>query len=140
MDVISAWKRESTTGTFRIPIKIMNPVTNVSILKYCLYDTGFSGYLGLDDETIRVLGLKQIGIGKALAAKGLLEYATFLGRADLIDEKNATIGEIHSNSEDKIERDDIPIQEFDINIVGLKAIVQFNWLILGDKDVLCLLK
>jgi predicted aspartyl protease len=140
MDIVSAWGRESTTGTFRIPVKIINPNSNTIIVKYCLFDTGFSGYLGLDKETIKDLGLKQIGIGKALTANGLLDYSTFLGKAELIDQKNDSIGGITSILEDKIEKKNIPVQEFEINIIGIKAIVQFNWLILGDKDILCILK
>ncbi len=139
MEIAVAWNIEEQTNTFRIPIRVFNPTTNISIIKYFIFDTGFSGYLALDKETINQLGLERIGLGKAMTVNGLIEYNSYLGKAEFIDEKNGKLSTIEELTSTLKTNHNIPIQEFNINLIGMKSILQNSWLILKSK-VLCLLK
>lgn len=126
---------------FRIPLRITNPQSKIAIIKYCLFDTGFSGYLGLDKDTIESLSLPQNGTGKGMTVKGLIDYKNYEGIGEIVDENQKTL--------EKVRNLDIPntppvapilIQEFNFPIVGMKIICQFSWLILSEKKIICLLK
>ena len=139
MEIAIAWKIEEQTKTFRIPIRVFNPSTNISIIKYFIFDTGFSGYLALDKKTINQLGLERIGLGKAMTVNGLIEYNSYLGQAEFIDEKDAKLSVIEETTSEVKTKQIIPIQEFNINLIGMKSILQKSWVILHSK-ILCLLK
>ena len=103
---------------------------------------GFLVYLGLDKATINLLGLTKIGQGKGLTVTGLIEYDNFEGIIEIIDQDQKVIGRI-INIEISIKNTEniiIPIQEFDIPIIGIKSILQFSWLLLSDKKAIFLLK
>ncbi|MHA1720811.1 MAG: hypothetical protein ACTSWX_01315 [Promethearchaeota archaeon] len=137
MEIAAAWKLEEKTNCFRIPIRIFNPTTKISIVKYFIFDTSYSGYLSMDKKTIAQLGLERIGLGKAVTINGLVEYNSFLGEAEFVDEKNAKLSTI----EEKSSKSNfvIPIQELNINLIGMKSIRQKSWIILHSK-ILCLMK
>ena len=139
MEIAVAWNIEEQTNTFRIPIRVFNPTTSISIIKHFIFDTGFSGYLALDKETINQLGLERIGLGKAMTVNGLIEYNSYLGQAEFIDEKDGKLSSIEEINSTLKTNHTIPIQEFNINLIGMKSILQNSWLILKSK-VLCLLK
>jgi len=135
MDIKGGWKLEEDFGIYRIPLRITNPETQTSIIKNCLFDTGFSGYLGLDENTITELNLKNIGIGKGYTVQGIIDYQNFEGLAEIIDDQLnpiSTIHELDSGNEKEI----IPIQEFNIPILGIKSIRQLSWLILAERDAI----
>jgi len=133
------WRLDSELSVYRLPLRITNPETNEWIMKYCLFDTGFSGYLGLDKETISLIHLSETGYGKGLVAKGVIEYKNYEAIVELIDENDAIIEKVYKI--DTLEKEDvISIQEFDIPILGIKIIKQFSWLILSDENILYLLK
>ena len=48
---------------------------------------GFTGYFGLDKDSIFALGLKTVGSGKAKTAKGIVDYENYELSAEIIDEK-----------------------------------------------------
>ena len=48
MDMAGGWIIGRELGVYKIPICIVNPETDVSVVKICLFDTEFSGYLGFD--------------------------------------------------------------------------------------------
>ena len=103
---------------------------------------GFLVYLGLDKATINLLGLTKIGQGKGLTVSGLIEYDNFEGIIEIINQDQKGIGRI-INKEISIKNTEniiIPIQEFDIPIIGIKSILQFSWLLLSDKKAFFLLK
>src|SRR5271157_6479401 len=64
MDVIHYWQMNEQLNLYAIPITITNPDTGASLIKSCVFDTGYSGYLGLDFETINHLGLEKVGEAK----------------------------------------------------------------------------
>ena len=66
MNILSGWQIDKNLGVFRIPIRITHPSTRLSVIKYCLFDSGFSSYFGLDKTTIKLLELTKIGQGKRL--------------------------------------------------------------------------
>jgi len=107
-----------------------------------LFDTGFSGYLGLDKDSVSTLGLPKIGRGKGLTAKGIIDYKNYKGILEIVDENEELLVKIENIDEnDKLhEKTEIPIQEFDLPIVGIKSIRQFSWLILSPKNILYLIK
>ena len=142
MNILSGWQIDKNLGVFRIPIRITHPITKLSVLKYCLFDSGFSGYLGLDKAIIKLLGLTKIGQGKGLTVTGLIEYENFEGIIEIVSQDQKVIGRI-INKEISIKNTEniiIPIQEFDIPIIGIKSILQFSWLLLSDKKAIFLLK
>lgn len=140
MKVITGWQLDETLGMYRIPIKLKNPKTEKDIIRYCLFDTGFSGYLGLDKESCQELGLKQISTGKAKTAKGIIDYRNYEVIAEIIDDQNNTVGRIHNLEESTIPaKEMIVVQGFDFPILGLKSIKQFSWLLLSEKNVVFLI-
>lgn len=142
MDILGGWQIDSQFGIYRIPIRISHPETNISIIKYCLFDTGFTGYLGLDKESVSLLNLPKVGQGKGMTVKGLIEYENFQGIIEIIDQERKTLVKIFNKDKDEGEKAEsiVPIQEFGIPIIGIKSIRQFSWLILFEKDALFLLK
>ncbi len=103
---------------------------------------GFLVYLGLDKATINLLRLTKIGQRKGLTVSGLIEYDNFEGIIEIINQDQKVIGRI-INIEISIKNTEniiIPIQEFDIPIIGIKSILQFSWLLLSDKKAIFLLK
>ncbi|QEE15542.1 hypothetical protein DSAG12_01368 [Promethearchaeum syntrophicum] len=139
MEVAIAWKIEKQTKTFRIPIRVFNPSTNISIIKYFIFDTGFSGYLALDKKTINQLGLERIGLGKAMTVNGLIEYNSYFGKAEFLDENETKLSPIEETTSSSKTNLIIPIQEFNVNLIGMKSIIQKSWMIL-HSEILCLLK
>jgi len=142
MKAIKGWYFDKTLGVYRVPIRIINPQNNHSIIKFCLFDTGFSGYLGLDKDAISSLGLPKIGRGKGVTAKGIIDYDNYEGVLEIVDENEKSLVKIQNVDKDikAQEKTKIPIQEFDIPIVGIKSIRQFSWLILSTKDALYLIE
>ncbi len=141
MDILCGWQIDEKLNVFRIPIRIINPDTQDSIIKHCLYDTGFSGYLGLDKDTISLLKLNNIGHGKGLTITGIIEYNNFEGFIEIINQKQEAIAKIINREQQNVpgKKKIIPIQEFDIPIIGIKSILQFSWLILSEKNGIFLL-
>lgn len=127
---------------FMIPIRIINPQTKLSIIKTCLFDTGFSGYVGLDNSTISMLKLTKMGTGKGLSINKIVEIENFEGTVELIDENQAPIAIIKNVDENKDQSDKtlIPIQAIKLPIIGMRVITQFRWLIVSDKQIICLIK
>jgi hypothetical protein len=110
-----------------------------------LFDTGYSGYLGLDKDTINALNLPNIGRGKGITVKGIIDYNNYAGTMEIVDENGKSIELIKNidNSEDQKDQKKenlVVIQEFDIPIMGIKSIKQFSWLILGTEKVIYLIK
>lgn len=138
MKISTAWKKEPILNAFRIPMRIINPKTQVSVIKYCLFDTGFSGYLGLMKDVILQLGLNKIGTGKGIGVNGVISYNTFDGIIEFVSEEKATLFTLKGNQQ-KNGTKYIPVQEFGINIIGMKAIMQKSWIILHDRNVLCMI-
>ncbi|MBA7503209.1 hypothetical protein ES706_01817 [subsurface metagenome] len=142
MNILSGWQIDKDLGVYRIPIRITNPETKVSLVKHCLFDTGFSGYLGLDNETNSILNLPKIGQGKGITVKGLIEYDNYEGIIEIVADnqkslvKIVNIDKTNENSEKKV----VPVQDFDIPIIGIKSIRQCSWLILSEKDFIFILK
>ena len=142
MDIKGGWILDEDFEVFRIPIRIINPETSLSIIKTCLFDTGFTGYLGLDKETIEKLNLSKIGIGKGLTIKGLVDFDNYEANIEIIDNEDNTLIKINNidDSDVESENDRIPIQEFKIPIIGMKSIRQINWMILSKRKALFILK
>ncbi len=142
MNILSGWQIDKDLGVYRIPIRITNPETKLSLVKHCLFDTGFSGYLGLDNETNSILNLPKIGQGKGITVKGLIEYDNYEGIIEIVADnqkslvKIVNIDKTNENSEKKV----VPVQDFDIPIIGIKSIRQCSWLILSEKDFIFILK
>ncbi len=146
MKAVAFWKMEKTLQTFLIPIRITNPKTNVSLIKMCIFDTGFSGYLGLDQQSIQNLGLPKAGFGKALTVSGEIHIDNFYGKVDLMNTNQVPCGQIlfkESISINDVNEDhsldEIPIQMLNLPLLGMKSIAQFRWLLLPDKEAICLL-
>lgn len=142
MDLRELWKWDPNYHSYLIPLKITNPSTGVSISKWAIFDTGFTGYVGLDSITIKNLQLPKKGMGKGITINGITQFNIFLAKVEILSKKNQTIKTILNleikkpkNKKNQI----ITIQEFKIPLLGLKAIGQFNWLIFGEKKILALL-
>jgi len=142
MDIMGGWALDREFEVFRIPIRIINPDTNLSIIRNCLFDTGFTGYLGLDKKSIEELDLKKIGSGKGFTVKGLIDFNNFEAKAEIIDNEDRTLVIIKNIDEKRIEanRIKIAVQEFEIPIMGMKLIRQINWLILSERNAIFILK
>lgn len=141
MNIRQCWLINPKLNAFTIPLRFTNPKSKISIVKYCVFDPGFTGYFGLDKNTIMELGLEQIGQGKALTITGEISYENYLAQVELIDEKQAILGKIINIDElsDAKNTDHIPIQLFSLPLMGIKSITQFSWLILGKKKWICLI-
>ncbi len=141
MDLQKCWEIDDTLQIFRIPLRITNPLSNVSIISYCIFDTGFSGYLGLDKDTIASLNLPQAGTGKAMTVKGLIDYKNYEGFGEIVDVNQKTLQQIKNlDLPEKTSQAPILIQEFNFPILGMKSICQFSWLMLSEKRIICLLR
>jgi predicted aspartyl protease len=141
MNVVGAWNFNEELNIFQIPIKILNSQTQESRTIICLFDTGFSGYIGLDADTINTLHLPKIGEGYATTANGLMNLQNFAGIAEIINADNTKIGETFNQERELIDPDTkiIPIQKFNIAIMGMKIIKNFHWLMLPDKKMLLMI-
>jgi len=142
MNILSGWQIDKDLGVYRIPIRITNPETKLSLVKHCLFDTGFSGYLGLDNETNSMLNLPKIGQGKGITVKGLIEYDNYEGIIEIVDDNQKSLVKIVNidKTNEKSEKKIVPVQDFDIPIIGIKLIRQCSWLILSEKDFIFILK
>lgn len=142
MDILGGWKIDPQLQIFRIPVRISNPETKVTLVKYCIFDTGFTGYFGLDKESISLLNLPKIGRGKGVTVSGLIEYDNYNGIVEIVDQEQKVIIKIlNKTRQDEIKSNEIiPIQEFGIPIVGIKSICQTSWLILSERESIFILK
>ncbi len=141
MDILKCWEIEDTLQVFRIPLRITNPQSNVSIICNCIFDTGFSGYLGLNKDTIASLNLPQAGTGKTLTVKGLIDYKNYESFGEIVDANQKILQQIKNlDLPDNTSQAPILIQEFNFPILGMKSICQFSWMILSEKKILCLLR
>lgn len=141
MNIRQCWEINSKLNAFTIPVRFINPKNKVSVIKYCVFDPGFTGYFGLDKKTLIELGLEQIGQGKALTITGDISYENYFGQVELIDEKQSILGKFKNVDEliDKKNIEQIPIQLFRLPLMGIKSITQFSWLILGKKQWICII-
>jgi len=142
MNILGGWKLDPQLQIFRIPVRISNPETKVTLVKYCMFDTGFTGYFGLDKESISLLNLPKIGRGKGVTVSGLIEYDNYNGIIEIVDqEQKVVIKILNKTKQDEIKLDEIiPIQEFGIPIIGIKSICQISWLILSEREAIFILK
>ena len=142
MNLKELWKWDPNYQAFLIPVKITHPSTGVSISKWAIFDTGFTGYMGLDPVTIKNLQLTKKGMGKGITINGITQFNIFLGKIEILSKLDQPIKTILNLEEKKMKNEknyQIPIQEFKIPLLGLKAISQFNWVIFGEKKILALL-
>ncbi len=142
MELRELWNWDANYQAFLIPIKITNPSTSVSINKWAIFDTGFTGYVGLDSITIKNLQLYKNGMGKGITVDGIVQFNIFHGKLEILSKMKQSIKTILNLEAKKIKDKKnkiIPIQEFKIPLLGLKAIGQFNWLIFGEKKIIALL-
>jgi predicted aspartyl protease len=141
MNIIGAWHFNEELNIFQIPIKITNFQTKETRTVICLFDTGFSGYIGLDIDTINALNLPKIGEGYALTANGTTKLENFAGIIEIINTENITIGSITNKERELINPDTkiVPIQSFNMAILGMKSINNFHWLLLPDKKLLMMI-
>jgi len=129
-------------GIFIIPIRIINPKSKISIIKPCIFDTGFSGYIGLDQDTILMLKLNKVGIGRGISIDRQIEIENFEAMAELVDKNQAYIAKIENNDTTRDEEHKylIPVQSINLPIIGMRVISQFRWMIISDKQTICLVK
>ncbi len=139
MNLRELWKWDSNYQTFLIPLKIINPSTEVSINKWAIFDTGFTGYLGLDSITIKNLQLPKKGMGKGITISGITQFDIFLAKIEILSNNNQVIKPILNLETTGEENQIIPIQEFKIPLLGLKAIGQLNWVFFGERKILALM-
>ena len=136
MNIRQCWQLNADLNVFEIPIRIQNPQSGLSIIRNCILDTGFIGYLGLDLATIKNLKLPSIGKGKALTITGEIQFDNYKGKVDILGENQSVLGEIKNLDANSVEVE-IPIQVFKVPIIGIKSIIQFSWLILEGKKWIC---
>jgi predicted aspartyl protease len=138
MKVHAVWKFVVESNVFMIPIQVTNPRIEKTVEVICLFDTGFSGYLGLDEKSVKKLELQKLGEAYALSAGGTIKFENYSGVATIITKDNKIVGEIFNQEREKINKDPriIPIQKFHIAVLGMKAIRLFHWLLLPDKELL----
>ncbi|HUX97961.1 MAG TPA: hypothetical protein VMV49_00260 [Candidatus Deferrimicrobium sp.] len=142
MEIIQCWQMSAELGIFMIPIRIFNPKRDVSIIKNCIFDTGFSGYIGLDQNTILMLKLNKVGVGRGISIDRQIEVENFEAIAELIDNNQAQIAKIENIDEikDEMSKYLIPVQSINLPIIGMRVISQFRWLMVSDKKIICLIK
>ncbi|MHA1518995.1 MAG: hypothetical protein ACTSVZ_04510 [Promethearchaeota archaeon] len=139
MNLRGLWRWDPNYNAFLIPLKISNPSTGVSVTKWAIFDNGFTGYLGLDSVSIKNLQLPKKGMGKAITISGIAEFDIYLAKVDILSKNNQVITSILNLETQGEENKIIPIQDFKIPLLGLKAIGQLNWVIFGEKKILALL-
>jgi len=142
LEIIQCWQMSAELGIFMIPIRIFNPKRDVSIIKNCIFDTGFSGYIGLDQNTILMLKLNKVGVGRGISIDRQIEVENFEAIAELIDNNQAQIAKIENIDEikDEMSKYLIPVQSINLPIIGMRVISQFRWLMVSDKKIICLIK
>nr|MDO8118172.1 hypothetical protein [Candidatus Sigynarchaeota archaeon] len=140
MQLLHSWIADEKLDAFFISIRVQNPATRTSIFKWCLFATGFTGYLGLDKVTLDELGLKRLGTGDAMTVSGKISFATYAGAVEIMKDPTVALKQVHAIKSDGIDKDSmiIPIQELKLPMVGMQAIQQFSWLIVAEKNLLCL--
>jgi hypothetical protein len=143
MDVLKVWGMNDELNVFTIPIMIENPENNKSTIKLCIFDTGFSGYLGLDLDTINNLELDEMGSGNGFSVTGHFEFTYFKAKCQFGDEIEPNQGYFQnkeSDSEQNIPNNEIPVQQFELPIIGMGVISQFRWLLIPDQRTILLVK
>ncbi len=150
MIIKACWLMSEPLGTFLVPLRVANPGNKVNKVVWCIFDSGFTGYVSLDAGTIKDLSLDPAGKGRAHTITGSVDYETFLGMAEIVDEKQRSIVMLkrdervvlreHAIGVDVKDLDPaiIPIQQFRHPLFGMQAIQQFSWLIVAEKKMLCL--
>jgi hypothetical protein len=141
LDVKQCWTWNEDLEAFLVSVRIQNPATHVSIIKWCIFDTGFTGYLGLDSETIHNLDLLLIGEGMAKTIIGDIHFRNYAGLVDIVNpaqESLCTLYALENGFEDNAQ--EIPIQEMRLPLLGGKSIIQFPWIIEPSTKLICLLE
>ncbi len=138
------WPWNPEVNAFLVPIRIANPSTRIALIKWCIFDTGFTGYLGLDPTTIKNLDLPELGHGIGATITGNVDFVNYSALAELVGPDQENLSTFHSTENSERNRDEgnnagIIVQEFKIPLLGSKAITQFSWLILKAKKILCLI-
>jgi len=127
-------------------IRITNPINQINIIKSALMDTAFSGYCALDTNTISTLNLSKIGGGKAFTAMGEINYENYLGIIDILTPEQTPVKRIELLDQDRkslsniIQQNDqsIIIQNFNLILLGIKAIYQSDWMLMSSKNLICM--
>jgi predicted aspartyl protease len=140
MQLVHSWIIDEKLDAFFISIRVRNPITQKSIIKWCLFDTGFTGYLGLDKATLNELGLKHVGTGDAMTIAGKVSFTTYSGVIEIMKDATTTLKHVHAGDENVEDGNGsiVLIQELPIPMVGIKTIQEFNWLLVSEKKLLCL--
>jgi len=79
---------------------------------------------------------------RGLSIDRLVEIENFTRTAELIDANQASIAKIKNIDDTTIQTEKtlIPIQSIKIPFIGMRVLTQFRWLIIPDKELICLLK
>ena len=88
------WQLNPDLNAFVIPIRFQNLQSGLFIIRNCIFDTGFTGYLGLDLNTIKELKLPSIGKGKAFTITWEIQFENFTGKIEILGENQSILGEI----------------------------------------------
>ncbi len=129
-------------NAFTVPIRVVNPSTKESIVAYCIFDTGFTGYLGLTSKIIEDLKLEKIGEGNAITISGNIEFANYVAGVELLDAQNQSLFKFSKSDAGTNSVEDnylIPIQLFRLPLIGMRSLEQLNWMIVASKRILCVL-
>ena len=146
MKIKGCWSINQELPLISILIRITNPINQINIIKSALLDTAFSGYCALDSNTISTLNLPKVGGGKAFTAMGEISYENYLGIIDILTPEQTPVKRIELLYQDRqslsnlIEPTDqsIIIQNFNLNLLGIKAIYQSDWMVLSSKNLICM--
>ncbi|MEX2681725.1 MAG: hypothetical protein Q6373_008995 [Candidatus Sigynarchaeota archaeon] len=150
MIIKACWLMHEPLGSYLIPLRVTNPDTKVSKTVWCIFDSGFTGYVSLDAGTIKDLHLKPAGKGRAHTITGSVDFETHSGMVEIIDEKQESITMLKRDEREVLQENTdgtgaevidpavIPIQQFRHPLFGMRAIQQFSWLIVAEKKMLCL--
>ena len=148
MKVKCWWLIDPIHKLIPIFIRITNPENNLSMIKSALFDTAYSGYCGLDYDTIKTLKLPKIGGGKARTVAGDVDFENYFGIIDILTPEQSPIKRIELIEEDKeqlkellkIDKQSIIIQKLDLTLLGMKAICQSNWVIISSENLFGMLE
>lgn len=129
-------------------VRITNPKTSINVIKSCIFDTGFTGYFGLDDKILQDLNLKKISQGKGYTVFGAITYDNYLCKVEILKPDKTPIKTIKINKDEisqlpkeyQNKNEFIIAQKFDIPLIGMRAIIQFNWLIIKAKKIICMIQ
>ena len=138
MQLLQSWTIDKTLDAFFIPVRVQNPITQKTLSKWCLFDTGFTGYLGLDKLSLEELGLEQIGTGMAITIGGKVSFSTYSAIAEIMKDASTPLKQILLDGDEKEQT--IPVQELKIPMVGIKTINKFDWLIVAERKMLCMVE